>query len=334
MSSRSKNLIILAVFSLAFAGIFEMSKNSGGIQFQIAAKAIPSVKMFGYSPEIGKNFFKYGAAIGIAMGMLAFALSALVVGILKFFSVTPVVANRISNVVAYGGIVGLGAELVFLEDKSSALAAAIICFTGKPLLFSGLIVFGLTIFFLVKPLMKKDDVEVIAKKALLLLLVISPLFLSGCSMLGNLTQVGCSVSGNGKTAAHCYQEAAVQKNNERVCDKAPQGEEFKSVGSNPPQDKCYYMVAENKRDPNVCDNIKGGLMSYVASECKTNVVDAAEKEISEKLKKADNGKSMSAEELQKIQQQMEEYNKTLELMSNATKTMHDMNMTIVKSSRN
>jgi hypothetical protein len=39
------------------------------------------------------------------------------------------------------------------------------------------------------------------------------------------------------------------------------------MGSNPPQDKCYLMEAQNTGDLSACDKIKGGLMSYTREEC-------------------------------------------------------------------
>jgi hypothetical protein len=330
-----KNLLILIILALAFAGLFTAFKQDAGLKYEAEIATIPSVKMFGASPAVGENISKFGLAAGAALGLFAFIASAVIFGILRVVRVPSAAASGISNLLSYGGVAGLGYELVYLEEKNSALASAVVYYIGKPLFFAGIIAAALAIIFLIASFMKKEDLKTVGEKApMILLLIFSSLFLSGCSLLGSVAEVGCNFAGGGKTAAHCYQEAAVEKNSEKVCDKAPQGEEFKQAGSNPPQDKCYYMVAENKRDPDVCDNIKGGWLSYMASECKANVLDSAEKEISEKLNKADGGKNLSPEELQKIQWQMEKYNKMNGIMTDITKDMHDMNMSAVRNLRN
>jgi hypothetical protein len=329
-----KNLLVLVVLSLAFVGFFTVFKLDAGIKYAAHIETIPSVRMFGASPAVEKNISKFGVAAGAAIGLIAFIVSVVIFGILKIVRVPSAVASGISNLLSYSGVAGLGYELVYLEEKNSALASAVVYYIGKPLFFSGIIVSVLAVIFLIASLVKKKDIPKIAQKAAMILIIISPFVLSGCSLLGDVTQAGCVFAGGGKNAAHCYQEAAVQKNDEKVCDKAPQGEEFKKLGSNPPQDKCYYMVAENKRDPEVCKKIKGGMLSYAVSECGQTVLDSAEKEINDTLKKSDGGKKLSPEELVKIQSQMEKYNKMNDIMSNMTKNIHDMNMSAVKNLRN
>lgn len=328
-----KNLLLFVILAVAFAGLFATLKGDASLSYQAAIENIPSVKMFGSSETIEKDLAQFGIATGAVLGFSAFILSAIVFGILKIFRAPSKIAAGISNMLSYSGIAALGYELVYLEEKNSALAAAIVFYLGKPLFYSGIIVAILALTFLVLSFIQKKNIEGVAQKALLLLMIISPFIFSGCSLLGSATELSCGLAGGGKNAAHCYQEAAVQKNDEKICDKAPQGEEFKKLGSNPPQDKCYYMVAENKRDTDVCDKIKGGLMSYSADECKTNVMDSAEKEISEKLKKTDDGKNLSPEELALIQKQLSDYNKTMELMTNLTKGLHDSNSAIVGNLR-
>ncbi|MFA5948345.1 MAG: EscF/YscF/HrpA family type III secretion system needle major subunit, partial [Candidatus Gracilibacteria bacterium] len=210
---------------------------------------------------------------------------------------------------------------------------AIIYYIVKPLFYSGIIAAVLAVGILLTSFRKKKATETIAKQVAMILILLSPLLLSGCTLIGDITQAGCGFAGGGKDAAHCYQEAAAQKNDERVCDKAPQGAEFKDLGSNPPKDKCYYMVAENKRDPEVCKNIKGGSLSYAINECASTVLDSSEKFINEKLKKADDGKNLSSEELLQVQQQMAQYNKMADIMSNMTKSIHDMNAGMVRNLR-
>lgn len=329
-----KNLLIFIVLSLAFGGFFMTLKNDAGMKHALEIESIPSVKMFGASETVEKSISNFGVGAGAVFGLVAFILSAIILVILKIVKVPSGIAAGISNLLSYGGIAGLGYELVYLEDRSSVMASAVVYYIGKPLFYSGMIAFVLAIIFFIMAFMKKKDISKIGEKIPMAILIIFSSFLfSGCSLLGDMTELSCGFIGDGKTAAHCYQEAAVQKNDEKICDKAPQGKEFESAKSNPPQDKCYYMVAENKRDPKVCDNIKGGMLSYTASECKTAVLDSAEKEIRDKLEKTNDGKSLSPQELQKIQKQMNDYNDMLQMMSNTTKSLHDMNMGIVKNQR-
>ncbi|MDO8468215.1 MAG: hypothetical protein Q7S29_00455 [Candidatus Peribacter sp.] len=93
----------------------------------------------------------------------------------------------------------------------------------------------------------------------LFILLVAPLFLSGC--LGELMAVMCDFLPD---ADHCYQAAAIQEGQVEECENI-KGEGFK--GSNPPRDKCYLLIAENTGDYSACDQIKGGLMSYTREEC-------------------------------------------------------------------
>lgn len=166
-----------------------------------------------------------------------------------------------------------------------------------------------------------------------LFIILATFLFSGCSLLGDVTQISCGFISDGKNQAHCYQQAALQKNDETLCDKAPQADEFKKAGSNPPQDKCYYMVAQNKQNPQICKKIKGGLLSYSMEECIDKTVEIGEKTINEKLTKAQNGEKLSPEELQKIQTDLSTYSQMTNNLSNVVKTMHDNNMSIVKNFR-
>jgi hypothetical protein len=55
--------------------------------------------------------------------------------------------------------------------------------------------------------------------------------------------------------------------NPDICAQVKQPAQFKDMGSNPPQDKCYLMEAQNTDNLAACDKIKGGLMSYTREEC-------------------------------------------------------------------
>lgn len=330
-----KNFLLFLVLALAFAGLFLMGKDDAGLRHAAFVETLPSAKMFGGSSEVGESLEKFGAAIGVALGLVAFIASAILMAILRLTKVPAKAAAGVSNLLAYGAVAGLGYELVYLEEKNSDLASAVVHYAGQPLFYAGLVATALALVFLILAFLKKEQVQAAAEKLpLVLLLITSSFFLSGCSLLGSVTEMGCTFVPGGKNQAHCYQQAAVAQNDEQVCDKAPQGEEFKKAGSNPPQDKCYYMVAGNKRDPKVCDKIKGGLMSYGVEECKQEVLGVAEEEIQNKLDVSQDGQNLSSAELAKIQKQMAEYAQLTQMMTEITKVRHDANMSIVRNFRN
>ncbi len=100
------------------------------------------------------------------------------------------------------------------------------------------------------------------------LLLVTACVPSGCG----LDKAGCDTfaSLTGKDPAHCYQWIAVQNSDTDECGKV-QSEDWAGTGQNPPQDKCYLMIAEKDVDPEPCANIRGGLNSYTPDECYQNV---------------------------------------------------------------
>jgi hypothetical protein len=98
--------------------------------------------------------------------------------------------------------------------------------------------------------------------------------LPGCDFVSGLSLFMCRFSTDD---AHCFQDAAVQSGDSANCDKVSQKEEFKKVGSNPPQDKCRMMIAANKEDPALCKTLKGGMMSYSPEDCEATVAEVATK---------------------------------------------------------
>ncbi len=95
-------------------------------------------------------------------------------------------------------------------------------------------------------------------------LVACVFLLSSCdSVLAGIGGLMCNLAPD---TDHCRQWQAVQSGDAAKCG-AIKGTKFKSAGSNPPRDKCYLQVAQNKGDYGVCANIKGGAMSYTKQEC-------------------------------------------------------------------
>lgn len=148
-----------------------------------------------------------------------------------------------------------GYNLVYLEPRYASIAVAIILFLGKPMLYAGAVMVALGLLSFLLCLFGKPKIQT----AKTLLLLVAPLFLSGC--LGDVLYVLCGVV---EDEDHCYQSAAVQKADPYGCEKI-EGQGFK--GSNPPRDKCYLMIAENTGDYSACDHIQGGPMSYTKEDC-------------------------------------------------------------------
>lgn len=82
---------------------------------------------------------------------------------------------------------------------------------------------------------------------------------------------------------HCAQFVAVQSGDPEDCKKI-KWTKFKSGGSNPPRDKCYLTIAQNKSDYTICKNIQWGVMSYTKEECVGGV---AQKVLKESVEKQD-----------------------------------------------
>lgn len=101
-------------------------------------------------------------------------------------------------------------------------------------------------------------------KKILFLIIIAPLFLSGC--LGELLGLGCEFSDD---ETHCYQSSAVQQSDSEKCAKV---ETSDWPSSNPPKDKCYLLIAENTGDISACDKIEGGFGSYTREQCRESVI--------------------------------------------------------------
>ncbi len=71
---------------------------------------------------------------------------------------------------------------------------------------------------------------------------------------------------SGKDEDHCFQDVAVKKKEPALCEKI-KGESFSPLEGNPPRDKCYMKIAVELGDPSICSNIQGGLISYTPEMC-------------------------------------------------------------------
>lgn len=102
------------------------------------------------------------------------------------------------------------------------------------------------------------------EKIKIILILFPTLFLSSC--LWALTDIFCDMW-LVENLDHCYQGAAIQEGDREECEKI-KWEWF--VGSNPPKDKCYLLIAENTGELGACDSIEWWNMSYTKEECILN----------------------------------------------------------------
>lgn len=187
--------------------------------------------------------------------------------------------------------------------------------------------------------------------ALLPLLAVSILVLPGCDYVAGLASVSCIFSPD---SPHCYQDVAVQSGNPDGCEKIKQKEEFKKTGSNPPKDKCFYMVAANNEDPGTCKRIQGGLLSYTQEECQKTIAQEAtkpstcgalegdsigacvnkvtEKTLSE-IDELNAGADKSPEKVQMLQKKMDELSKMQQMMTDVMKAQYDMQRSAIQNMR-
>ncbi|MFH0869488.1 MAG: hypothetical protein V1866_00345 [archaeon] len=113
------------------------------------------------------------------------------------------------------------------------------------------------------------------KPLVIAIILLSALLITACdwSLLAEFLGASCDDTPD---SAHCHQGTGVQSGNTAECDKIKAPAEYAKVGSNPPKDKCYLMIAQNTGDYSICKKIAGGYASYTQEECFTDI--AVEKE--------------------------------------------------------
>jgi len=294
-----KYFLVALVFGLLLAWYYFTDFEVTKYQFFVAASKVPSIQNYGgQSPDqTVKVFSNYGWAIVLGFTLVSWLVSLILLLALKIFRLSKFkIANLIVLLSTYGAVLGLAIELLFYENRYAVASLGIIFFAGQPLYSAaiGTLMFIALIFILpmliklfkkkktpptnptptakaeVKGEIKSDEPKTEAankpkpnpmvKFAALLAL---PLIAAGCNLIGGSEDLACLMSSD----PHCYQNVAVSEGDADVCAKVKQPEQFKDMGSNPPQDKCYLMEAQNTGDLSACDKIKGGLMSYTREEC-------------------------------------------------------------------
>jgi len=301
-AKKQRNFLKYFLVALVF-GILLYFNYSGGFfvtsgEFLNAAAKVPSISNYGGDSPLTtvKVFGNYGWAIILGFAVVSWLVSLILLLVLKIFRLSKFkIANLIVLLLTYGAVLGLAIELLFYEKRYAVASLGIIYFAGGPLYSASIctLVFVALIFIVPMliglfkkkktpptdsaPTSKIEPKEIpsqpakpeapsepkpnlMAKFAVLLAL---PLLAAGCNLIGGGEDLACLMNND----PHCYQNVAVTEGDADVCAQVKQPEQFKDLGSNPPQDKCYLMEAQNTGDLSACDKIKGGPMSYTREEC-------------------------------------------------------------------
>ncbi len=263
----AKNLLLLPLlFAVVYAIIFYVRKDTALQEFNMLVNEVPSLVRFGSSmiSVVNDYFTKFGALAGLVFALIQMILASVIYLIMKIVRLAKwKLSVPLALFVALLPLVFFGHNMVFVSNRFTALSGGIIQFAGYPLWYASFITGALLILILLYGFLKK----VKGDKALMIgFMVGASMMLSGCDILNWLTWSSCSFSSDD---VHCYQEVAVAGGDADECDKVPQKEGFTT--SNPPQDKCHMMVAENTGDPTACNNMRGGAFSYEREECLENV---------------------------------------------------------------
>lgn len=352
-----KFFLVALFFILYYIYAFSDSKSILNYEFRTAAAKVPAIRNYGSSAfqDMPKFFGNYGALIGIGLGVIAWLASLIFLGILKLVRLAKYrLAVTLALFLVYGSYLALAIELLQYEKRYSAASLGVIVFVGEPLYATAyltlIIIAAVFVLQTAYQLFKKKndslppssgtkaDESVLPEKkpdepqiqapivtAAKIAMFSSILFLgAGCNLLGNAEDSACFLAPD---SAHCFQNAAVSGGDPSICDKIVQPEKFKSMGSNPPQDKCYLMVAQNTGDLDACDKIKGGLMSYTREQCILEAsVENQMPEGCQKLKGAD--KTKCAEKLGPLvtADKVLEVDSQIEILQNELKKGGDSSM--------
>lgn len=288
-----KYLSVFVGFAALYAVFYWLYAPDLAHEYLDAVSKIPSIRNFGSGSvkTISDLAKAWGPYLGIGFGAILWALSLAMLLILKIVRLARYkAAGMFGLFIVYGLGLALAIELRYFEKSYSAIGQGIIVYVGQPLLIASIGALTLAVLIyavaIMRSFIKKDDEATektkiadaitdsepeektkspsIPTATMLVMLAASSLFLPGCSLIGDMEGFACLLSPD---SAHCYQEEAVGSSNADDCEKIKQQERFKGMGSNPPKDKCFLMVAQNTGDLEVCKRIEGGPMSYTQEEC-------------------------------------------------------------------
>ena len=263
----SKQLFLIPLlFAVIYAVIFFVRKEATMQEFNMLMNEVPSLVRFGSSAisVVTEYFPKFGALGGVVFALVQMIVAAVIFLIMKIVRLSKwKLTVPLALFLALLPLAFLGHNMVFVSNRFTALSSGIILFVGYPLWYASLALGTLLILILLYGLLKKVKAD---KLAMVGLMVGASMTLSGCDLLGWFIGFSCDFSSDD---VHCYQEVAVNSGEADECEKVPQKEGYTT--SNPPQDKCHLMIAENTGDPTACDDMKGGVGSYTREECLENV---------------------------------------------------------------
>lgn len=263
----AKNLFLLPlIFAVIYAIIFYVRKDTAVQEFNTLISQVPSLVRFGSSviSVVNDYFAKFGALAGLVFALIQMILASVIYLVMKVVRLAKCkLSVPLALFIALLPLIFFGHNMVFVSNRFTALSGGIIQFAGYPLWYTSLIIGALLIFILLYGFLKKVKGD---KVLMIGFMVGASMMLSGCDILHWFTFTSCSYSSDD---VHCYQEVAVSSGDADECDMIPQKEGYTS--SNPPQDKCHLMIAENTGDPTACNDMKGGFGSYTRDECLENV---------------------------------------------------------------
>ena len=266
-----KYFLVFVGFVIFYTFFYYFEKTTLEKEFLTATSLVPSIRNYGSSgvSQMQNIFHTWGLFIGLGFGLISWFVSLILFGLLKIVRLAKYSwTHLIMLLIVYSAYFAFATELLYYENRFSAMAISIIFFVGYPLYYASIAALVLIFIIYLLPAIffriKKIPSSTVNTIILILTLSTMPFFLSGCSLLSGLTSVGCDILSD---STHCPQEVAVSGGEADNCAKVQQPEQFKDVGSNPPQDKCYLMVAQNTGNLDACNKIKGGWMSYTREEC-------------------------------------------------------------------
>ncbi|MDO8584171.1 MAG: hypothetical protein Q7R83_03265 [bacterium] len=281
-----KYFLVFVLFALTSLLYVLFRKTALEKEFLAIASKVPSLRTYGSGAvqSIRVIASTWGPWFGPALGIVAWLLSLVVYGILKITRLARFwFVSLIGVLLVYTGALLLAIELLYFEARYSAVAIAAVVYVGRPLFFASIVALAFAVILYILPfLLRKRHLRVLPSvpvvepplaetappvppmAAQLFLLASAALLLPGCNLVGDTEGLACLIAPD---SSHCYQDMAVSSGDSSICERVHQPERFKASGSNPPQDKCYLMVAQNTNNLDACKKIKGGFMSYTQEEC-------------------------------------------------------------------
>lgn len=251
-----RSALMPLLFMLVFGGMFYF------FAYDVLGISLSGIE----NKKVIDIFQKFGAFLGLVLGLASLVLGyilRLIIRKSKLKKFQP--SYAISALAMLLPWCILARQLAFNQNGYTDIGKAVVFYLGEPLLKTARFMLVLILVWLVVELVLYFYKKINLKKTATVASIIFMTFtLSGC--VGTINEWACQFFDD---PDHCYQNAAVEQGDPRVCEKIT-GADFAGSGSNPPKDKCYKRIAENTGDLGVCDKIEGGMYSYTREECILN----------------------------------------------------------------